>query len=81
MLRRGFARMETIMAVDTQNNPALHRADYDDTQRVVPTREARQGVVSGRVLTVLLVSVLAVGIIFAIIWLTKGNVSPALIGL
>lgn len=69
------------MAVDTRNNPPLHRADYDDRQHVLTTREARQGAVSGRVLTVLLVSVLAVGIIFAIIWLTKGNVSPALIGL
>jgi hypothetical protein len=72
----GPLAMETMMAVDTHPNPPLRRADYDDVQHVVTTREARQGAVSGRVLTVMLISILAVGIIFAIIWLTKGNVSP-----
>lgn len=62
------------MAVDT--NPPVHRADSDNVARVVTTSEARQGAVSGRVLTVLLISVLALAVIFAIIWLTKGNVSP-----
>jgi hypothetical protein len=69
--------METIMAIDTHSNPPVQRADSDNVARVVPTPDARQGAVSGRVLTVLLVSVLALAVIFAIIWLTKGNVSPA----
>jgi hypothetical protein len=68
--------MEAIMAVDTRNNPPVQQADSDNVQRIVPTREARQGVASGRVLTVLIVSVVALAIIFAIIWLTKGNVTP-----
>ncbi len=59
----------------TRNAP-VHRANQDNVRRIVPTEQARQGVVSGRVLTVLLVSVLALAAIFAIIWLTKGNVSP-----
>lgn len=64
------------MAVDTHNNPPVQQADSDNVRRIVPTRDARQGAVSGRVLTVLLVSVLALAVIFAIIWLTKGNVTP-----
>lgn len=63
------------MATTIQNQP-VRQADEDDVQHVVTTREARQGAVSGRVLTVLLISVAALAIIFAIIWLTKGNVSP-----
>jgi hypothetical protein len=66
--------MEAIMAADT--NPPVQRADSDNMARVVPTTDVRQGAVSGRVLTVLLVSVLALGVIFAIIWLTKGNITP-----
>lgn len=63
------------MATTIHNEP-VHQAHEDNIKRVVTTREARQGAVSGRVLTVLLVSVAALAIIFAIIWLTKGNVSP-----
>jgi hypothetical protein len=61
---------------DAIRNEPLHRADEDNVKRVVTTPQARQGAVSGRVLTVLLVSVLALAVIFAIIWLTRGNVSP-----
>jgi hypothetical protein len=65
------------MAITTPNEqPAVRQPLEDNTQHVLPTRAARQGAVSGRVLTVLLVSVVAVAAIFAIIWLTKGNVSP-----
>jgi hypothetical protein len=60
----------------TIHNEPVHRADEDNVKRIVTTPDARQGAVSGRVLTVLIVSVVALAVIFAIIWLTKGNVSP-----
>jgi hypothetical protein len=63
------------MAVSTQTGP-VRQAEEDNVKRVVTTPDARQGAVSGRVLTVLLVSVAVLAIAFAIIWLTKGNVSP-----
>jgi hypothetical protein len=63
------------MAVGIHNEP-VHQASEDNVKRVVTTPDARQGAVSGRVLTVLIVSVVALAVIFAIIWLTKGNVSP-----
>jgi len=44
-----------------------------DHTKVVPPVEARQGVVSGRVLTVLVVSVLVLGAIYAIIWLANAH--------
>jgi hypothetical protein len=62
------------MAIQTHNQP-VRQAQDDNVKRIVPTSQARQGAVSGRVLTVLFVSVLALAVIFAIIWLTKGNVS------
>lgn len=65
------------MAVDMHDNPPVHRADEDNVPRVVPSPRARQGVISGRVLTVMLVSVIALAIIYAIIWLTKANITPA----
>jgi hypothetical protein len=67
--------VEVEMPVVTHNEP-VHQADEDNVKRIVPAPQARQGAVSGRVLTVLLVSVLALAIIYAIIWLTKGNISP-----
>ncbi len=63
------------MATTIRNEP-VRRADQDNVTRIVPTSQARQGVITGRVLTVLIVSVVAIAVIFAIIWLTKGNVSP-----
>jgi|HubBroStandDraft_5_1064220.scaffolds.fasta_scaffold749883_2 hypothetical protein len=59
------------MATTIHNEP-IHRADEDNVKRVITTPDARQGAVSGRVLTVLIVSVVALAVIFAIIWLTKG---------
>ena len=46
------------------------RAWEDNTRRELDTIDARQGVVSGRVITVLMVSTVLVAVIFAIIWLT-----------
>lgn len=51
----------------------VHQADEDNVKRVLPTPEARQGIVSGRVLTVLIASIFVLGIIYAIIWLSKAN--------
>ncbi|HWA29931.1 MAG TPA: hypothetical protein VG867_02480 [Rhizomicrobium sp.] len=48
----------------------VHQADEDNTKHVLNTTEARQGVVSGRVLLVLLVSTILLAVIFAIIWLS-----------
>lgn len=55
---------------DTHRGP-VHQADEDNVKHVVDTTEARQGVVSGRVLTVLLISTVLLAVIFAIIWLTS----------
>ncbi|HWA29609.1 MAG TPA: hypothetical protein VG867_00860 [Rhizomicrobium sp.] len=46
------------------------QADEDNVKHVLNTTEARQGVVSGRVLLVLLVSTILLAVIFAIIWLS-----------
>ncbi|MGN6149409.1 MAG: hypothetical protein ACTHPD_12780 [Rhizomicrobium sp.] len=53
---------------NTHRGP-VHQANEDNVKHVVDTTEARQGVVSGRVLTVLLISTILLGVIFAIIWL------------
>ncbi len=42
----------------------------DDRSRQLDSVDARGGVISGRVLMVLIVSVLLVGVIFAMLWLT-----------
>ena len=55
------------MAVTT--GPVRQRFE-DNQPRQVDTLRARGGVVSGRVVTILVVSVLLVGVIFAMLWLT-----------
>lgn len=49
----------------------VHQAGEDNVSRNLRTTEARQGVVSGRVVTVLAVSLLLVVAIFAVMWLTR----------
>jgi len=54
----------------TYTHGPVHQADEDNVKHVLDTTEARQGVVSGRVLLVLLVSTILLAVIFAIIWLS-----------
>lgn len=56
-----------------QNPLSAPQAQEDDVARQLPTADARQGAVSGRVITVLIVSVLLVGAIFAVMWLSNAN--------
>jgi hypothetical protein len=51
----------------------VHQADEDNVARDLPTSDARQGAVSGRVVTVLIISLVAIGVIFALMWLTHAN--------
>jgi hypothetical protein len=51
----------------------VHQADEDNVERHLPTEDARQGAVSGRVVTVLIVSLAIIGAIFALMWLTHAN--------
>ncbi|MBS0276968.1 MAG: hypothetical protein JSR81_05060 [Proteobacteria bacterium] len=53
---------------DAQRGP-VRQADEDNVKHVVTTTEARQGVVSGRVVSVLFISTILLAVIFAIIWL------------
>jgi hypothetical protein len=46
----------------------VHQAHEDNVARQLETMDARQGAVSGRVITVLVVSMLLVGVIFALMW-------------
>jgi hypothetical protein len=48
----------------------VHQQDEDNRSRQLDTVDARGGVVSGRVLAILVVSVLLIGVIFAMLWLT-----------
>ena len=48
----------------------VHQQDEDNRARQLDTVDARGGVVSGRVLAILVVSVLLIGVIFAMLWLT-----------
>jgi hypothetical protein len=57
------------MAMANVHGP-VHQADEDNVRHVLDTTEARQGVVSGRVLTILLVSTVLLAVIFALIWLS-----------
>lgn len=57
-----------MATMDMRRGP-VHQADEDNVKHVVDTTEARQGVVSGRVVTVLLISTILLAVIFAIIWL------------
>jgi hypothetical protein len=68
-------------AMDEQNSGGLN-ANYgrgvqhrepDGSGEIIPPTQARQGVISGRVLAVLLVSVFALGAIYAIMWLTHAQ--------
>jgi len=63
------------MASTLERGP-VHQADEDNVRHVLSTADARQGMATGRVLMVLVVSVAALAAIFAILWLTKGNISP-----
>jgi hypothetical protein len=51
------------------------QAQEDNMPRHLEKTDARQGVVSGRVVTVLIVSLLAVAAIFAVMWLMNANLS------
>ena len=53
----------------TQTHGPVRQANEDNVKHIVDTTEARQGVVSGRVLSVLLISTILLAVIFAIIWL------------
>jgi len=57
------------MAMTNARGP-VHQADEDNVKHVVNTTEARQGAVSGRVVSVLFISTILLAVIFAIIWLT-----------
>ena len=56
------------MAMTTTHGP-VHQAREDNVKRELDTTDARQGAVSGRVVTVLMISTLLIAVIFAIIWL------------
>jgi hypothetical protein len=56
-----------------QNPLPVHQAEDDNVPRQISTPDARQGAVSGRVITVLIVSTLVLGAIFAIMWLSHAN--------
>ncbi len=47
----------------------VHQAMEDNRSRQLDTVDARGGVVSGRVLAILIISILLVGVIFAMLWL------------
>ena len=51
------------------------QAQEDNMPRQLEKTDARQGVVSGRVVTVLIVSLLAVVAIFAVMWLMNANLA------
>jgi hypothetical protein len=51
----------------------VHQADEDNVKRIIPASRARQGAVSGRILTVLLVSVILLAGIYTIMWLSSAN--------
>lgn len=46
---------------------------HDGSGEIISPTQARQGVISGRVLAVLLVSVFALAAIYAIMWLTHAQ--------
>ena len=58
------------MAVNTTQTGRVHHAMDDSKQRELDATDARQGVVSGRVVTIMIVSMALVAIIFAMLWLT-----------
>ena len=46
----------------------VHQVQEDNVPRQLDTTDARQGAVSGRVITVLIASMALVGVIFALMW-------------
>jgi hypothetical protein len=58
---------ETLKHTTESNNPEQHHAE------VLPPVKARQGVISGRVLLVLVMSVLILAVIYTIIWLANAR--------
>jgi hypothetical protein len=48
----------------------VHQPLEDNQSRQLDTVDARGGVVSGRVVTILVISTLLLGVIFAMLWLT-----------
>jgi hypothetical protein len=57
------------MAMADMRTGPVHQANEDNVKHVIDTTDSRQGVASGRVLTVLLLSTVLLAVIFAIIWL------------
>ncbi len=57
------------MAMSTIQSGPVHQAREDNVKRQLDTTSARQGDVSGRVITVLITSTVLLGVIFAVIWL------------
>ncbi|HEX3672735.1 MAG TPA: hypothetical protein VHU87_00550 [Rhizomicrobium sp.] len=51
----------------------VHQADEDNIARDLPAKEARQAAISGRVVLVLVISLVAICVIFAVMWLTHAN--------
>jgi hypothetical protein len=67
---RAFCQSKGLEMATTNTHGPVRQASEDNMKHVVDTTEARQGVVSGRVLSVLLISTILLAVIFAIIWLT-----------
>ena len=57
------------MATNTPTG-TVHQPLEDNRSRQLDTVDARGGVVSGRIVTILVVSTLLIGVIFAMLWLT-----------
>jgi hypothetical protein len=57
------------MATNTTTGK-VHQSMEDNQSRQLDTVDARGGVVSGRVVTILVVSMLLLAVIFAMLWLT-----------
>ena len=62
--------MDEMLKSDLER-PARHSAD--GSGEIISPTQARQGVISGRVLAVLFVSIFALGAIYAIMWLTHAQ--------
>ena len=58
------------MAMADMRTGPVQQADEDNVKHVIDTTDSRQGVTSGRVLSVLLISTILLAVIFAIIWLS-----------
>ena len=58
------------MATNTTPTGKVYQPQEDNRARQLDTVDARGGVVSGRIVTILVVSTLLIGVIFAMLWLT-----------